>query len=501
MSNKVVSKRAALAAAHERNRRNLTVVLTGWLTMHCPRAKELLGQAILLRQPLRPEDAGQLSHTCIVDNCVRVEHAGSGGLICVLKVEPTATIGTLRQRVYKAWRENHPEQWGKDDSEKNLALTHGHAGKSLWDTSLSVEACGLDNGCTVTVEKRKYSALKSISNHGCVSVISLQGANLFAAAGKRFEFWDTQLGKGFNMNPGSCRKLTPPGNRRIVSASVTPSGWVIVGRALSKKTGIAQARVWTSRQQRRSMLLRDELHRKAISAVCVCGDKFAVTGSRDGKALCWDISSAQKTMATPLRELVGHKGSVLAACSSRSGLFCVTGCADGIARLFLVHVSQDSESDSASFAHQQFVGHAGAISALDINSGDNLLLTGAADGVARLFHILPIPTTSSETETAMETMHPIATLKADCGVVQAVRLTSERAITIANSGDSVFARIWSVSAGDLIRTVRLICFYGSLISAAIDEDGSHVFTGSTQDRKLRMWDLESGQQVAATPIG
>eukprot|EP00750_Incisomonas_marina_P003412 INCI13106.1.p1 GENE.INCI13106.1~~INCI13106.1.p1 ORF type:complete len:540 (+),score=80.32 INCI13106.1:207-1826(+) len=536
---------AKLPAAREQERRRVCRVVSLWLDRHCPAAKQLLARCLISTH------RGNSEQLLLVDANIHVSISvrGSGAPVCEAEIERTKSLAELKRRIVKARNESGEKKIHIGCIELYMEQPQSGGYQLLSDSSLSLEAYGISDGTTLSAifapSSDRFELHPSI-RRGCVQAIYVSSSFVAAANGRRLMLWGQ---KEFVQGSGGTR-LRPQGKlRRITSLSIGASTqWVIAGEVAGPNG--ARAHMWCQGNDTPEFFFHDRLHGKAITATCVCEHRESpgeqhfltvVTASKDGKALVWDLDApidetfasrsqsdpnsqsnvaahASTRMATAKIELVGHGGAVNVAVAMPNSLHCLTGCDDGIVRMFSTKIRPSSETpgDSREARHSvlDFGGcdSLAPITALSRSADAKLILAGGATGTAWVF-LVPDFSHGLEVERASKIVKPHVCLDGHGGVVLAVRSFASshqipevfRCIVMANQGDFVRAREWSFNIlqpgeSTLLRTVNLSCFMGCLTCAFIAPDGRHAYTGSTHDTKLRVWCLRNGIQTGSMTV-
>jgi WD40 repeat protein len=203
-----------------------------------------------------------------------------------------------------------------------------------------------------------------------------------------------------------------------------------------------------------------------------------------------DQSRAKEEPNSPLaakRTLIiqqGHLDRVTSVALSRDGKLLVTGCQDGIARVWETATGREV---------RRFVGHADAINAVSLSSDGKRLLSGSEDETARLWEV--------------DTGKEIRVFKGHTAYVTAVTLSRDGKWAVSAGGDlgitgttsvsehewEFAARLWSLDRGEKL---RVFSHHGTngVWSLALSPDNKWLVTGSSA-REIRVWDVGTGMKV------
>jgi len=205
------------------------------------------------------------------------------------------------------------------------------------------------------------SEVMSFSPHRAVASASFssdQQQVVTASWDHSAKIWDATSG-------APLRKLTGH-TQQLNSAVFSPVDKELVLTASDDRT----ARLWNANEERVIAMLS---HPAAVRIASFSADgQSIVTGCDDGLARIWK----REQMAQPVLELRGHDGPILAAQFSRDGAFVVTGSGDNTARIW----------DVASGASLQVLAaHTAAVTAVGFSPDGTRVLTASEDFTSRLW--------------------------------------------------------------------------------------------------------------------
>lgn len=107
-------------------------------------------------------------------------------------------------------------------------------------------------------------------------------------------------------------------------------------------------------------------------------DTTAVTGSKDGSIIKWDIESGKKCSVTKHGKDGCHDGQVLSVALGDDGRFLVSGGTDNVVKVWDVRSNTVIED---------FLGHRDSVSALAFQRGTNQLFSGSYDRTIRVWNL------------------------------------------------------------------------------------------------------------------
>lgn len=167
--------------------------------------------------------------------------------------------------------------------------------------------------------------------------------------------------------------------------------------------------------------------------------------------------------------LEGHGGAVTAARWSPDGRRVATACTDGVVRLW----------DAATGALQRELrGHAGVVWDLDWTTDGTRLVTGGRDGTGRIWD-----------GGGGDELHVLR--HGGSGAVLHVRVVNASQVVLHGGDDT--PQVWSVDTGE-----KLFDLEGHIdVVWAMDVAAGRWLVTGSQDRTVRLWDLEDGHCVRA----
>ncbi len=214
-----------------------------------------------------------------------------------------------------------------------------------------------------------------------------------------------------------------------------------------------------------------------------------VTVGRDGTTLVWDTKSGQQ-----LLQLVGHEGGIGQIAYSTDGSFIATASEDGTAKVWdaatgeLLHTLSGHRDNP----NRGYPGEVGWVSGVAISPDSKTIATGGGDGLAKLWdaatgaELMTLSISEEVLEISEVAFSPDGSWLAMWGLTE-------------NLFDNVI-QIVDVESGSEIVTLTASPeeFIGTF---AISPDGTKLLIGDRVGEAVRLWDLETGTELARYSVG
>ncbi len=237
-----------------------------------------------------------------------------------------------------------------------------------------------------------------------------------------------------------------------------------------------------------------------------------VTGSADKTARVWEIDDDEDridltfhnrfdSVGAPVdgskqhvRTLTGHDGAVHSVCVSPDGQRIVTGSADGTARVWKL-------TDGALV--RTLEGHAGGVLSVCVSPDGERIVTGSADETARVWAMADGALVRTlEGHSAAGRVLSSRTYPSGAGMyvcsnnssVKSVCVSPDSKHLVTGSADGM-ARVWLMADGALVHTLE--GHTGAVRSVCVSPDGARIVTASN-DQTARWWRLADGKCLGRT---
>jgi WD40 repeat protein len=189
----------------------------------------------------------------------------------------------------------------------------------------------------------------------------------------------------------------------------------------------------------------------------------------------------------------GHADRVTSVALSRDSQWLVTGCQDGIAKLWETATGREV---------RRFVGHRDAINAVALSSDGKWLATGSGR-----FHVLEVDRENDDVTVHtldqwailwdVSTGKPVQSFKGHDGFVKSVALSGDGKWLVTGSEDNT-ARLWDTKTGKQVRVFRghthVKQYRGMVNSVVLSRDGKWLVTAGA-DETARLWEVATGKQI------
>jgi len=209
-------------------------------------------------------------------------------------------------------------------------------------------------------------------------------------------------------------------------------------------------------------------HSEAITALAYAQGEL-VSAEASGKLKGVNLATGKTDF-----DVKAHLEGSIALSLAADGNLLATGGADGVLRLW--------DGKAGRFLTDFPKAHGGAITALQMTSDHTRLVSGSADRILRIWNIIG--------DAKHPTIQYQANIVAHDDAVNAISLSPDDKLIASVSGDGLL-KIWNLSGGALVQRVRL----GSGgLAVAFSLDGRTIATGSA-DGKVRLWNPDNGMPL------
>jgi WD40 repeat protein len=217
-----------------------------------------------------------------------------------------------------------------------------------------------------------------------------------------------------------------------------------------------------------------------------CGELDASGGCVKGELTLWDLSAAVGLVdeaGTKLRQFEGHTGWVNSIAFSPDGETALSSSSDGSLILWDVSAALNTGIE-ADLVLRRFEGHAGGVNGVAFSPDGRTALSGSDDATLILWDV------STALNTGVTTGEPIRRFEGHAVGVNSVAFSTDGRTALSGSGDTT-AILWDVATGKVLR--RFEGHVYAVEGVAFGLDGRTML--SAGGNTLRMWDLETGQEI------
>jgi WD40 repeat protein/DNA-binding SARP family transcriptional activator len=207
----------------------------------------------------------------------------------------------------------------------------------------------------------------------------------------------------------------------------------------------------------------------------------------EGELILWDLSAAISTglggpeAITELRRFEGHTGWVNALAFSPDDQTALSGSEDAELILWDVETGQ---------VVGHFQGHSGGVNDIVFGPDGQAALSGSDDGTLILWDV------STALNTGAATGEPLRRFEGHTGGVNSVAFSPDRQAALSGSADRTLI-LWDAESGEVLR--RFEGHINDVEGVAFGPDGRTAL--SAGGNTIRMWDLETGQEIRHQGFG
>jgi WD40 repeat protein len=419
------------------------------------------------------------------DRRARVWDGTTGKVLFELKehIDPVKGVAMSPDgsRVVTGSEDRRARVWDIRTSKLLLTLEVGDRVEGVaWSADGSRIVTGSWGGARVweAATGRSLAELSGVEFNGqaAVSVAwSSSDTRIITSGGPTARVWDARTGQALIGLPGY------PGGMTSVAVSADGSRMLTWSGNVMRSTDNV-ARLWDLRTGRQPLELNG--HTDWVHTVEVSADgSRVVTGSRDHTARVWDAKTGRS-----LLELKGHTGEVMSVAWSLDGSRIVTGSLDGTWRVW---DAKTGRSLMELRGQMKFT-------CVALNPDGTRVVIGSADGTARVWEV-----SSARPEGVAETGRSLLELKGHTEEVVSVAWSSDGSRIVTGSADGT-ARVWEAKTGrSLIVLTATKQMPGGerregVWRVAVNADGSRVLTEG--DDGTAVWDAAGGRSLAVLEV-
>ena len=269
----------------------------------------------------------------------------------------------------------------------------------------------------------------------------------------------------WNAQTGEAELTLAEGHAYLAStATFFPDGHKLLTAAVDNT-----ARIWDVGTG--GQLLRLDRSGRAAAAALSHHAKWIATGSDDKSAQLWDASTGKR-----LKKLEAHTAEVTAVVFSPDDRLLATGDAKGHVKLWNVEEGR---------VVLKLDGHSRRIASITFTADGSRVLTASGDNTVGQWDVA-----SGQELPKLILKHPdsILTMQTISGSNSIVTSCADRKL-----------RVWNTT--DATVTQSLGPFEGDVFSLNVSTDGKRLIAANSQEKTVRLWDLESGREVQSPQPG
>jgi WD40 repeat protein len=249
----------------------------------------------------------------------------------------------------------------------------------------------------------------------------------------------------------------------VSSVAYSPDGRVVVSGSADRSV-----KLWDLEAGRDLWTLPE--HEGPVRSVAWSPDgRRVVSGSADYSVKLWDVGTGEE-----LASLTGHSAVVNSVAWSPDGRFVVSGSADRTVKVWDVESGRNERT---------MAGHSLWVNAVCCSPDGLRIASASRDGTVKLWDAA--------------TGGLLRTLQGHRGEVFALRFSPDGRFVASAAADSAVI-LWDAWSGRVTRIFR--GHEGAAQTLAYSPDGRHIASASSVDSTIRLWDVETGEQLRSFGI-
>ena len=269
----------------------------------------------------------------------------------------------------------------------------------------------------------------------------------------------------WNTSTGQPSLTLAEGHAYLASTAVFfPNGKRLLTAAVDNT-----ARIWDVSTG--GQLLRLDGSGRSAAATLSHDAKWIATGGDDKSAQLWDATTGKR-----LKKFEGHLAEVTAVAFSPDDRLLATGDAKGHVKLWTINEGR---------VVAKLDGHTRRISAIAFLADGSRVLTASGDN------------TVGQWDVATGQELPQLILKHPDGILAMQPIPG--GTSVVTSGADRKLRVWDTAGAKVTQTLGP--FEGDIFSLSVSADGKRLLTANSEERTVRLWELETGREVQSPQPG